>query len=34
MAGNPFDGHILGPIIDDLEQLTGVEAKRIHISAA
>jgi IS5 family transposase len=31
LSGNPFDGHTLGPIIDDLEQLTGVEAKRIHV---
>ena len=31
LSGNPFDGHTLGPMIDDLQQLTGVEAKRIHV---
>jgi len=28
---NPFDGHTLGPVIADLQRLTGVEARRIHV---
>jgi IS5 family transposase len=31
LHGNSFDGHTLGPIIADLEALTGVEAQRIHV---
>jgi transposase, IS5 family len=31
LHGNPFDGHTLGPVIADMEKLTGVEAKRIHV---
>jgi len=31
LHGNPFDGHMLGPVIADLEQLTGVETRRIHV---
>jgi len=31
LQGNPFDGHTLGPVVADLEKLTGVEAKRIHV---
>ena len=31
LHGNPFDGHTLGPIIADLEELTGVETRRIHV---
>ena len=31
LHGNPFDGHTLGPIIADLEKLTGVEVRRIHV---
>ena len=30
LHGNPFDGHTLGPVIADLEQLIGVEARRIY----
>src|SRR6478609_9380876 len=30
LHGNPFDGHTLGPIIADLERLTGVAVRRIH----
>lgn len=30
LHGNPCDGHTLGPVIADLEQLTGVAARRIH----
>src|SRR5262249_7414365 len=28
--GNPYDGHTLGPVIADLEKLTGVTVRRIH----
>jgi transposase, IS5 family len=31
LHGNPFDGHTLGPVVADMEKLTGVEAKRIHV---
>ncbi len=31
LHGNPFDGHTLGPVIVDLEKLTGVETRRIHV---
>ncbi|MGY4501244.1 IS5 family transposase [Bradyrhizobium sp. GM24.11] len=31
LHGNPFDGHTLGPVIVDMEKLTGVEARRIHV---
>ena len=31
LHGNPFDGHTLGPAIADLERMTGVEVKRIHV---
>ena len=30
LHGNPYDGHTLGPVIDDLEMLTGVAVGRIH----
>jgi hypothetical protein len=30
-AGNHFDGHTLGPVIAELEALTGVETRRIHV---
>lgn len=30
LHGNPYDGHTLGPIIADLEKLTGVVVQRIH----
>jgi IS5 family transposase len=30
LHGNPFDGHTLGPVIAELEKLTGVETRRIH----
>jgi IS5 family transposase len=30
LRGNPYDGHTLGPVIADLEKLTGVAARRIH----
>jgi IS5 family transposase len=28
--GNSYDGHTLGPVITDLEKLTGVAVRRIH----
>ena len=31
LHGNPCDGHTLGPVVAELEQLTGVETRRIHI---
>jgi IS5 family transposase len=31
LHGNPFDGHTLGPVIAELEALTGVEIRRIHV---
>jgi len=31
LHGNPFDGHTLGPMVADMERLTGVEARRIHV---
>src|SRR5262249_1699246 len=31
LHGNPFDGHTLGPVVADLERLTGMAARRIHV---
>jgi IS5 family transposase len=31
LHGNPFEGHTLGPVIAELESLTGVETRRIHV---
>jgi len=31
LHGNPFDGHTLAPVVADLERLTGVETRRIHV---
>lgn len=31
LHGNPFDGHTLGPVVADMERLTGVETRRIHV---
>ncbi len=31
LHGNPYDGHTLGPMIEDLEALTGIETRRIHV---
>jgi IS5 family transposase len=31
LHGNPFDGHTLGPMVADMETLTGIEARRIHV---
>jgi IS5 family transposase len=30
LHGNPYDGHTLGPVIADLEKLTGGTVRRIH----
>jgi hypothetical protein len=30
LHGNPYDGHTLGPVIADLEKLTGVTVRRTH----
>ncbi len=31
LHGGPFDGHTLGPAIGDLERLTGLTVRRIHV---
>ena len=31
LHGNPFDGHTLGPVVIELERLTRVETRRIHV---
>jgi IS5 family transposase len=31
LHGNPYDGHTLGPVVTAMEQLTGVETRRIHV---
>jgi IS5 family transposase len=31
LHGNPYDGHTLGPVIAQMEALTGVQARRIHV---
>ncbi|HEX3114610.1 MAG TPA: IS5 family transposase [Bradyrhizobium sp.] len=31
LHGNPFDGHTLAPVIRDMEALTGIETRRIHV---
>jgi hypothetical protein len=31
LHGNSFDGHTLGPVIAELEALTGIETRRIHV---
>jgi len=30
LHGNPYDGHTLGPVVADLEKLTGAAVRRIH----
>jgi len=31
LHGNPFDGHTLGPVVADMEKITGVEVGRIRV---
>jgi len=31
LHGNPFDGHTLGPVVAEMESLTGIEPRRVHV---
>jgi len=31
LHGNPYDGHTVGPVITDLDKLTGVAVRRIRV---
>ncbi len=31
LHGNPYDGHTLGPVVAEMEELTGVTARRVHV---
>lgn len=31
LHGNPYDGHTLGPVVAEMEKLTGIEVRRIHV---
>jgi IS5 family transposase len=31
LPGNPYDGDTLRPVIEDMEKLTGIETRRIHV---
>ncbi len=31
LHGNPYDGHTLKPVITEMQKLTGVEVRRIHV---
>ncbi|MDJ0934147.1 MAG: IS5 family transposase [Kiloniellales bacterium] len=31
LHGNPYDGHTLAPVIAEMQELTGVEVRRIHV---
>ncbi len=31
LHGNPYGGHTLGPVVAELEELTGIETRRIHV---
>jgi IS5 family transposase len=31
LYGSPFDGHTLGPVVAELDALTGIETRRIHV---
>jgi len=34
LHGNPYDGHTLGPVVREIETLTGIETRRIHVDRA
>ena len=31
LHGNPYDGHTLRPVVAEMEELTGVEVRRVHV---
>ena len=31
LHGNPYDGHTLGPVVAQMQKLTGVEVRRVHV---
>jgi IS5 family transposase len=31
LHANPYDGHTLGPVVAELEALTGIQTRRIHV---
>ena len=31
LHGNPYDGHTLGPVVAEMQKLTGIEVRRIHV---
>ena len=34
MQSNPFEGYTLGPVVTDLERLTGRRPARVHVGKA
>ncbi len=31
LHGNPYDGHTPGPVVAEMEVLTGIKVRRIHV---